>query len=63
MQTRSNNPAQKFVISQAEAAEALMKLKKGVSFSTRVSQKKTSTWPSGRPRRSTAGYVNYDESD
>jgi hypothetical protein len=57
MKTRSQ--AITFSVKEVEAAKALMQLKKACA--TKPAAK--NTWPSGRPRRSTAGYVNYAETD
>lgn len=57
MQTRSKNYTQvfskKFTVGEVEAAKALVQLKNVVKKNA------ANTWPSGRPRRSTAGVVNY----
>ena len=59
MKTRSQNT---FTIADLEAAKALIQLKKALKtgFVARDSQK---VWPSGRPRRSTAGHVDYREQE
>ena len=57
MKTRSQIIKQKFTITIEEAAKALLELKKACGPVTRSAN----TYPSGRPRRSTAGVVDYSE--
>jgi hypothetical protein len=56
MKTRSQ--ATTFSVKEVEAAKALLQLKKACT-----AKPSANTWPSGRPRRSTARYVNYTETD
>jgi hypothetical protein len=63
MNTRSQNSAQKFSIAEVEAAKALLQLKKAIGFTKTGYVLRDSKWPSGRPRRSTAGHVDYREQD
>jgi hypothetical protein len=58
MKTRSQN---KFTVADVEAAKALLQLKKAVF--TNVKTSRADRWPSGRPRRSTAGHVDYREQE
>jgi hypothetical protein len=59
MNTRSQNAAQKFSVAEVEAAKALLQLKKAI----KTGFAREAKWPSGRPRRSTAGNVDYREQD
>ena len=61
MKTRSQ--AITFSVKEVEAAKALMQLKKACATKPATKPAAKNTWPSGRPRRSTAGYVNYAETD
>ena len=60
MKTRSQN---KFTVADVEAAKALLQLKKAIGFSKTGFVNREAKWPSGRPRRSTAGHVDYREHD
>jgi hypothetical protein len=61
MKTRSQTTtySSSFSVKEVEAAKALLQLKKACM----PKKASANTWPSGRPRRSTAGYVNYAETD
>jgi hypothetical protein len=61
MKTRSQTIT--FSVKEVEAAKALMQLKKACAAKPVAKPAAKNTWPSGRPRRSTAGYVNYAETD
>ena len=63
MKTRSQTItySSSFSVKEVEAAKALMQLKKACAAAPKKAS--ANTWPSGRPRRSTAGYVNYAETD
>jgi hypothetical protein len=69
MKTRSQTItySSSFSVKEVEAAKALMQLKKACTakpVAKPVAKPAAkNTWPSGRPRRSTAGYVNYAETD
>ena len=49
-----------FSVKEVEATKALLQLKKACA-APKVAAK--NMWPSGRPRRATAGDVNYTETD
>lgn len=55
MKTRSQMIKQNFTITIEEAAKALLELKKACKTHS------ANTYPSGRPRRSTAAVVDYSE--
>ena len=55
MKTRSHNIT--LSVKEVEAAKALLQLKKACAPLAK------NVWPSGRARRSTAGNVNYAETD
>lgn len=65
MKTRSQNFPQtfkqKFNVGEMEAAKALVELKNATSPRRTRSTAAVETYPSGRPRRSTATPVNYSE--
>lgn len=66
MKTRSQTTSypSSFTVTEFEAAKALLQLRKAcVSKPAAKAVPKANTWPSGRPRRSTAGYVNYAETN
>ena len=64
MKTRSQNFPQtfkqKFTVGEMEAAKALVELKNATT-PRRARTVTANTYPSGRPRRSTATPVNYSE--
>ena len=61
MKTRSQVTT--FSVKEVEAVKALLELKKACATKTATKPAAKNMWPSGRPRRATAGYVNYAETD
>ena len=63
MKTRSASYPSSFTVTEFEAAKALLQLRKACCPTPKVAPKKAvaNKWPSGRPRRSTAGNVDYRE--
>lgn len=63
MKTRSQTTtySSSFSVKEVEAAKALLQLKKACAPKPVAKAAAKNVWPSGRPRRSTAGYVDYRE--
>lgn len=63
MKTRSQNFTQTFKKAEVAAAKTLVELKNAAPISRprRACTVAAATYPSGRPRRSTAAPVNYSE--